>query len=229
MTADTELVVADNVSRTYGRGAAAIVAVHGAKCRILAGDQIALVGPSGSGKSTLLHLLAGLDPPTSGELRWPGLGGSPAHLPAGTIGLVFQGPSLLPDLDIAENVAFPLILSGRSDSSARAAALALLDELSLGELAAKLPGEISGGQAQRVGVARAVISNPRLILADEPTGQLDHANAAAVIALLTNKARQLDAGLLVTTHDPLVADQLATLWHMVDGRPRTTSDQVVAR
>jgi putative ABC transport system ATP-binding protein len=229
MTADAELVVADDVSRTYGRGATSIVAVHGANCRILAGDQIALVGPSGSGKSTLLHLLAGLDAPTSGRVRWPALGGLPARLPAGTIGLVFQGPSLLPDLDIAENVAFPLILSGQSDSCARAAALALLDELSLGELAGKLPGEISGGQAQRVGVARAVISTPRLILADEPTGQLDHANAAVVIAMLIRKSRQLDAGLLVTTHDPLVAKQLATRWHMVDGRPSAESHEVAAR
>ncbi len=218
-----ELVVAQDVSRTYGRGPAAVVAVHGASCRILAGQQTALVGPSVSGKSTLLHLLAGLDAPTSGELRWPAFGGSPAQLAAGTVGLVFQGPSLLPDLDIAENVAFPLVLSGHSDVSARTTAVALLGELDLGELAAKLPGEISGGQAQRVAVARALIGNPRLILADEPTGQLDHASAAIVIALLTRRARQLHAGLIVTTHDPVIADQFAIRWHMVDGRPATTS------
>jgi ABC-type lipoprotein export system ATPase subunit len=229
MTVDTELVVAEGVSRTYGRGVTAVVAVHGANCRILPGEQIALIGPSGSGKSTLLHLLAGLDSPTTGELRWPGLGGLPARLAAGTIGLVFQGPSLLPDLDVTENVAFPLVLSGQSDSNARTAALALLDELGLGALAAKLPGEISGGQAQRAAVARALVARPRLILADEPTGQLDHASAAVVIALLVRRARQLDAGLIVTTHDPLVADQLAARWHMVDGRLRTTRADAVAR
>jgi putative ABC transport system ATP-binding protein len=228
MTDRSELVVADDVSRTYGRGPTAVVAVHGANCRILAGQQIALVGPSGSGKSTLLHLLAGLDTPTIGEVRWPALGGLPARLPAGSVGLVFQGPSLLPDLDIAENVAFPLVLSGHSDSRARGTAVALLDELGLGDLAAKLPGEISGGQAQRAAVARALIASPRLIVADEPTGQLDHASAAAVITLLTRRARRSNAGLIVTTHDPLIADQLAIRWHMVDGRPVTNTPAAVA-
>jgi ABC-type lipoprotein export system ATPase subunit len=225
---EPELVVADNVSRTYGRGPTAAVAVHGASCCILAGQQIALVGPSGSGKSTLLHLLAGLDTPTSGAVRWPALGGLPARLPAGSVGLVFQGPSLLPDLDIAENVAFPLVLSGHSDVAARGRAVALLDELGLADLAAKLPGEVSGGQAQRVAVARAVIADPRLILADEPTGQLDHASAAAVIALLIRRARRANAGLIVTTHDPLVADQLAIRWRMVDGRPEMAETATIA-
>ena len=219
MTDDSTLVVAEGISRTYGRGPSAVVAVHGTSCRILAGQQIALVGPSGSGKSTLVHLLAGLDTPTSGVIRWPGLGGLPARLPAGSLGLVFQGPSLLPDLDIAENVAFPLVLAGQPGSSARTAAVAMLSEFDLGDLADKVPGEISGGQAQRVAVARALVTRPRLILADEPTGQLDHASAAIVVALLTERAHESNAGLLVTTHDPWVAAQLEIQWHMVDGRP----------
>src|SRR5258708_4037690 len=99
------LVAARDVSRTYGRGPTAVVAVHGTSCAIFPGDQIALTGPSGSGKSTLLHLLAGLDSPTTGAVAWPALGGHPDTLPPGTVGLVFQGPSLLPDLDIAENIA----------------------------------------------------------------------------------------------------------------------------
>jgi ABC-type lipoprotein export system ATPase subunit len=213
------LVVARDVSRTYGRGLASTVAVHGASCELRAADQIALVGPSGSGKSTLLHLLAGLDTPTTGEVAWPALGGPPSTLRAGTIGLVFQGPSLLPDLDLVENVALPLILAGRSDADARAAAGVLLAEVGLGELAAKLPEEISGGQAQRAAVARALIGEPRVILADEPTGQLDHASAASVISLLTGHACRLGAGLLVTTHDPLIASHLAVRWEMSDGRP----------
>ncbi len=222
-----DLVVAHDVSRTYGHGVTAVVAVHGVTCRIRAGQQIALVGPSGSGKSTLLHLLAGLDTPTTGELRWPGLGDVPSRLPSGTVGLVFQGPSLLPDLDVAENVSLPLILSGHHDGEARGAALALLGDLDLVDLAAKMPGEISGGQAQRVAVARALIGNPKLICADEPTGQLDHASAATVIALLTARARRLGAGLLVTTHDPLIAGQLAHEWRMLDGRPLTGDVQAV--
>jgi putative ABC transport system ATP-binding protein len=224
-----DLVVSDGVSRTYGRGATAVVAVHGATCAVPAGAQIALVGPSGSGKSTLLHLLAGLDRPTTGEVRWPGLGHAPSRLPAGRIGLVFQGPSLLPDLDVRENVALPLILAGRPDGAAKAAALALLAELDLAELAAKLPGEISGGQAQRVAVARALVADPALVFADEPTGQLDHASAATVIGVLTARARRLGAGLVVTTHDPLIAQQLDQQWRMVDGRPLLPSPAGTAR
>ncbi|HEX3542213.1 MAG TPA: ABC transporter ATP-binding protein [Acidimicrobiales bacterium] len=224
-----DLVVSDDVSRTYGRGATAVVAVHGATCAVRAGAQIALVGPSGSGKSTLLHLLAGLDRPTTGEVRWPGLGDPPSRLPAGRIGLVFQGASLLPDLDVRENVALPLILAGRPDGAAKAAALALLAELDLAELAAKLPGEISGGQAQRVAVARALVADPALVFADEPTGQLDHASAATVIGVLIARARRLGAGLVVTTHDPLIAQQLDQQWRMVDGRPLLPSPAGTAR
>ena len=216
--AGTPVVAVTAVSRTYGQGATALVAVHGTTCAIFPGEQIALTGPSGSGKSTLLHLLAGLDSPTTGQVAWPALGGSPATLPAGSVGLVFQGPSLLPDLDVAENVALPLVLAGQSDAEAGGRALQLLASLQIDDLAAKLPEEISGGQAQRAAVARALIGEPRLILADEPTGQLDHASAATVIAALTDAARRLGAALLVTTHDPLIADQLATNWQMIDGR-----------
>jgi putative ABC transport system ATP-binding protein len=208
-----------DLSRTYGRGPTALVAVHGANCAIFPGEQIALTGPSGSGKSTLLHLLAGLDSPTTGTVTWPALGGPPATLPAGTVGLVFQGPSLLPDLDVAENVSLPLVLAGQSDLAARGRALNLLAALGIEDLAAKLPEQISGGQAQRVAVARALIGEPRLILADEPTGQLDHASAGVVMATLASRARLLGAALLVTTHDPVIADQLPTRWEMIDGRP----------
>ena len=214
------LVVGTDLSRTYGRGATAVVAVHGASCVVRRGEQIALTGPSGSGKSTLLHLLAGLDSPTTGSLAWPALGGPPRALPPGRIGLVFQSPSLLPDLSVAENVALPLVLAGEGDAAARVRAVDRLAELELEELADKLPEEISGGQAQRASVARALVGEPRLILADEPTGQLDHASADAVIDLLTRHAAMLDAGLVVTTHDPVIAARFMTRWDMVDGRPR---------
>lgn len=218
----TALAMATDVSRTYGHGRTSVVAVHGATCAVLAGEQIALTGPSGSGKSTLLHLLAGLDRATTGHLSWPALGGPPSTLPAGTLGLVFQGPSLLPDLDVAENVALPLVLAGLPEWDAGSRALKLLAELDLGDLAGKLPEEISGGQAQRVAVARALVAEPKLILADEPTGQLDHVSAASVMHLLTDRARRLGAGLLITTHDPAIAEQLETRWEMADGRPSLT-------
>ena len=145
--------------------------------------------------------------------------GPSATWAAGTVGLVFQGPSLLPDLDIVENVALPLILAGWRHDDALARALRSLGELGLDELAMKLPEEISGGQAQRVAVARALVGEPRLILADEPTGQLDHANAASVIGALCAHAARHDAGLLVTTHDLVIAEMLSLHWEMSEGRP----------
>jgi predicted ABC-type transport system involved in lysophospholipase L1 biosynthesis ATPase subunit len=213
------LVETNDVARTFGRGPAAVVAVHGATCRVFPGDQIALVGPSGSGKSTLLHLMAGLDRPTAGRVSWPALGSHPSELTAGTVGLVFQGPSLLPDLDVIENVALPLLLAGETETQSRALALALLAELGLDDLAGQLPEELSGGQAQRVSVARALIGQPRLVLADEPTGQLDHEAAAMVVDLLLAWTGRLGAGLVISTHDSVVAARLMHRWTMVDGRP----------
>jgi ABC-type lipoprotein export system ATPase subunit len=221
MTSDgtDPLVETRDVARTFGRGPAAVVAVHGATCRVLPGDQISLVGPSGSGKSTLLHLMAGLDRPTLGRVSWPALGCHPSELTAGTIGLVFQGPSLLPDLDVVENVALPLLLAGEAESDARAGAILLLAELGLTDLAGQLPEELSGGQAQRVAVARALVAQPRLVLADEPTGQLDHEAAAVVVDLLLSTTGRLGAGLVISTHDSVIAARLAQRWTMVDGRP----------
>jgi ABC-type lipoprotein export system ATPase subunit len=205
------------VARTFGRGTAAVVAVHGVTCEIGSGARLALTGPSGSGKSTLLHLLAGLDEPTVGTISWPALGPRRQHRP-GLVGVVFQGPSLLPPLDVAENVALPLLLAGRSEAEASAAARVALVRLGLEGLAAALPEELSGGQAQRVAVARVLAGRPRLILADEPTGQLDHRNGAAVIDALLEAAAALEAALVVATHDALVADRFPARWSMTDGR-----------
>jgi ABC-type lipoprotein export system ATPase subunit len=211
-----QLVRAVDVSRTYGQGSTAVVAVHAVSAAVGPGDRVALTGRSGSGKSTLLHLLAGLDRPTTGTVDWPDLGGRPA----GRIGIVFQGPSLLPALDAAENVALPLLLRGEDVSGSRQRALAALAGAGLAELAGKLPEELSGGQAQRVAVARVLASSPRLILADEPTAQLDAAHRDEVVRLLLAAAGALGAGLVIATHDTRVADQLPTRWVMDDGRIR---------
>jgi putative ABC transport system ATP-binding protein len=211
------------VSRTYGKGPNAVVAVHGARCDVWPGDRIAVAGASGSGKSTLLHLLAGLEPPTTGEVTWPGLdrsptlNGSPA-LDPGVGGVVFQGPSLIPALDVTENVALPLVLAGVEESAATARAVEALTRLGVDDLGAKLPEELSGGQAQRVAVARVLAARPRLILADEPTGQLDHTTAAQVVDVLVAAADELGAALVITTHDPVIADRMARHWPMRSGR-----------
>lgn len=211
-----ELVRCTNLTRTYGSGPGAVPALRGVSCTLRPGMQVALTGPSGSGKSTLLHLLAGLDTPTSGTIAWPGLDGSPAGRP-GLVGMVFQGPSLLPPLDVTENIALPLLLAGCAEPHARERATAALHDVGLDELAARLPEELSGGQAQRVAVARALATRPQVILADEPTGQLDSAHAAQVVALLLAAATQLGAALVLSTHDLTIANQLPDRWQMADG------------
>jgi ABC-type lipoprotein export system ATPase subunit len=211
------IVRARDVARTFGNGPVAIVAVHDVSCDVYAGQQIALTGPSGSGKTTLLHLFAGLDSPTTGIVEWPALGGI-TDLRPGPVAVVFQAQSLLPPLDVVENVALPLLLQGTNRASARSLAMAALERLGLANLAAKLPEELSGGQAQRVAIARVLAGQPRLILADEPTGQLDHTNGALVIDALISAATELGAALIINTHDHTVADRLPLRWSMTGGR-----------
>lgn len=201
---------------TYGSGRTAVVAVHGVNALVTSRTQVALTGPSGSGKSTLLHMMAGLVPATSGALTWPTWGEHPLDA-AGRIGIVFQGPSLLPALNVLENVAFPLLLADVSDRTASTRATQALQTLGLGALANQLPETLSGGQAQRVAVARVLASAPQLILADEPTGQLDHQAAALVIDVLLRASAELGAALVVSTHDPLIARRLPEQWTMHDG------------
>jgi ABC-type lipoprotein export system ATPase subunit len=211
------VVVAEGVARTYGSGPTALVALHDVSCYVEAGSSIVVVGPSGSGKSTLLHLLAGLDSPTVGTITWPALGGEPLAARPGTVGVVFQGPSLIPALDAVENVALPLQLAGVDDDRALTAARQALGRLDLGALAHQLPEELSGGQSQRVAVARALVGNPTFIVADEPTGQLDHVAGAAVLDALIHAADATGAALVVSTHDAAVANRFAERWVMADG------------
>jgi putative ABC transport system ATP-binding protein/lipoprotein-releasing system ATP-binding protein len=227
MSRDEILARCAGVGRTYGSGPAATVALQPTDCEVPSGARIALLGPSGSGKSTLLHLLAGLDEPTVGTVEWPALGDR-TQLRPGPIAVVFQGPSLLPPLTVLENVALPAVLDGASDEDARLLARTVLGLLNLAELADKLPEEISGGQAQRVAVARAVAGEPRLILADEPTGQLDRAHGAALVDVLLEAADHTDAALVVATHDPTVAARLATRWEMHSGRLERATHEVHA-
>jgi ABC-type lipoprotein export system ATPase subunit len=211
-----ELALCTDLTRTYGSGAGEVRALRGVSCTLRPGAQVALTGPSGSGKSTLLHLLAGLDTPTGGTISWPGLDGSPEGRP-GLVGMVFQGPSLLPPLDVTENIALPLLFAGFTETQARERAGAALHDVGLDELAARLPEELSGGQAQRVAVARVLAARPRFILADEPTGQLDSAHAAQVVGLVLDAATVLGAALVLSTHDSTIAERLPERWRMADG------------
>jgi ABC-type lipoprotein export system ATPase subunit len=217
MTVAEPLVRCDHVGRTYGSGRSAVVALHSVCCEFGPGEQIAIMGPSGSGKSTLLHLIAGLDAPTAGSISWPALGARAALRP-GPVALVLQGPSLLPPLDVIENVALPLVLGGVDPKEATERARDALERLDLAGLRDKLPEELSGGQAQRVAIARALAQRPRLLLADEPTGQLDHATGGAVIDVLLDVARASGATLVVSTHDAEIGARLAWRWTVDDGR-----------
>ncbi len=209
-------------ARTFGSGPTATVALQPTDCEVAVHDRVAIMGPSGSGKSTLIHLLAGLDDPTAGSVSWPALG-ERRELRPGPVAVVFQGPSLLPELTVQENIALPLVLAGKTDRAAREHARAALKLVGLADIAEKLPEEISGGQSQRAAVARCLAGRPLLILADEPTGQLDHEAGAAVIEVLVRAADECGAGLVVSTHDPAVADRLAMRWTMADGRLDTSA------
>ena len=214
-------VVCDHLSRVYRSAGAQLVAVDDVSLTIAGGARVALTGPSGSGKSTLLHLIAALETPTGGRVDWPGLGLLPLGRPA-SVGMVFQSPSLVPDLDVAENVGLPLVLvdPGRDgcDPELRAVVAEALERVGIPELATKLPEELSGGQAQRAALARVLVSRPRLILADEPTGQLDWATGLRIVADLLATADELDAALVISTHDPRLAERLQVQWSMRDGR-----------
>jgi predicted ABC-type transport system involved in lysophospholipase L1 biosynthesis ATPase subunit len=160
--------------------------------------------------------MAGLDDPTSGAVTWPALGDKAALRPR-LVGVVFQGPSLLPPLNVEENVALPLTLAGTAPGPAAEAARSALAQLDLDGLADRLPEELSGGQSQRVAVARVLAARPPLILADEPTGQLDHVAGALVVDVLLAAADETGAALIVSTHDAAVADRLASQWQIADG------------
>ncbi len=205
-----------DVGRVFGTNGSEVVALQHATCRIQRGDRIALVGPSGSGKSTLLHLLAALDEPTTGTVTWPALGERGTLRPS-KISFVFQTESLLAPLTVLENIEVPRLLAGSNANEARNDASEILGALDLGVLADKLPDEISGGQAQRAAVARSLITRPALILADEPTGQLDHHTAAHLLDLLLRRLEGSDTALVIATHDPFVAGRMKTQWTMDHG------------
>lgn len=205
-----------SVSHTFGSGASAVDAVREVTCSVPPNARFALFGPSGSGKSTLLHMIAGLEEPTRGDVEWPALHGNPRGRPQ-AVGVIFQGPSLIPTLDVARNVALPLLFAGLDVEQAEKQALDALDTVDLTALAHRIPDELSGGQAQRVAIARVLAAAPRLILADEPTGQLDHATAQHVIAVLLAAADHSGAALVVSTHDSAVSDRLASRWVMRAG------------
>ncbi len=210
------------LGRVYGRGEAAVTALQDVNFSVERGSFVSIVGPSGSGKSTLLHLIGGVDRPTAGTVFVDGtdLGTLPesrlAVFRRRQIGLVYQFYNLIPALTVEENLTLPLLLDRRPID--RGHLMELAARLGLADKLHALPNQLSGGQQQRVSVGRALITRPALLLADEPTGNLDTKNSAAILALLQQFHRQLGQTLLLITHDPAIARQADRVLSLRDGR-----------
>jgi ABC-type lipoprotein export system ATPase subunit len=208
--------------KEYGRDAGLVRAVDGVDLGVAAGETLAVMGPSGCGKSTLLHLLGGLDRPSGGELRLAGqrvdqLGEMGlARLRRDMVGFVFQAFHLMDELTAVENVELPALLAGRSPRAARRRALGLLEQVGLAGREGFLPSALSGGQRQRVAVARALVSEPLLVLADEPTGNLDSAATLEVLRLFES-LHEAGQTLVIVTHDSRIAATADRLISMRDG------------
>jgi putative ABC transport system ATP-binding protein len=217
----TELIRLDSVTKTYGSGDAAVVALDDFSLTIDVGDFLAVMGPSGSGKSTLMNILGCLDTPTSGRYRFAGEDVSRmnetelAHVRNRRIGFVFQQFQLLPRLSAWRNVELPLLYRNVGDR--RRLAVQALEKVGLGNRIDHRPTQLSGGQQQRVAIARALVTNPDLILADEPTGNLDTAASRDVLAILRDLNAQGHT-IVIITHDPEVAPVARTTVHVRDGR-----------
>jgi putative ABC transport system ATP-binding protein len=219
--AEEPLIAARGLRFTVAGAAGEVNILRGLDLELRAGEAVGLVGPSGSGKTSLLMLLAGLERPSAGALRVAGheLAGMDedalARFRRDNVGIVFQAFHLIPTMTALENVAVPLEFAGRRDAFPRAESA--LREVGLGHRLGHYPGQLSGGEQQRVALARAVVAEPRLLLADEPTGNLDRATGEAVMALLFGLRDRLGTTLLLVTHDPLLAGRCGRVVRMEDG------------
>jgi putative ABC transport system ATP-binding protein len=218
------LIQAENLTKSYGAGEAIITALDHVNININAGEFVAVMGPSGCGKSTLLHLLGGLDRPTDGNASIEDQPLAKMSDDALTqvrrrkIGFVFQFFNLIPILSSIENVALPLLLDGMSMANAKKKASEWLIKVGLGDRLASRPDELSGGQQQRVAIARALITDPVLILADEPTGNLDTKSSDEIVELLNQVSKQWGRAVLMVTHDPRIAAHAERIVMMRDGK-----------
>ena len=217
------ILVVDSVEKIYDGGLRPVAALRGVSFEAAAGEFTALMGPSGCGKSTLLHLIGGMDFPSRGVVLLDGVALNElgeealARVRRTKIGFVFQFFNLLPTLTVAENVALPLLLDGTSENKSRDRVNALLDRVGLAARAAHFPAQLSGGEMQRAAVVRAIIAEPKLVLADEPTGNLDTENGTQVIKLLADLNREFGVTVLLATHSDEAARYASRTIRMRDG------------
>jgi putative ABC transport system ATP-binding protein len=218
------IISLQGVLKRYTRGKQEIEVLHKLALEVAGGEFLSLMGPSGSGKTTLLNLIAGLDQPTEGEINVAGeridrLSGSQlAKWRARHIGFVFQFYNLLPVLTAQQNVEVPLLLTNLSSAQRKENARMALELVGLGDRATHKPNELSGGQLQRVSIARALVSDPTLLVCDEPTGDLDRDNAEEILRLLQMLNRDRSKTIIMVTHDPRAADHASRTLHLDKGR-----------
>ncbi|MDR5856015.1 ABC transporter ATP-binding protein [Caballeronia sp. LZ062] len=217
------LVEISHVAKSYRRGVQTVPVLTDITLSIAEGDFVALMGPSGSGKSTLLNLIAGIDRPNSGELRVGGVDitrlpeAALADWRASNVGFIFQFYNLMPVLTAYENVELPLMLTRLSRAERRERVSMVLDMVNMSERMSHYPSELSGGQQQRVAIARAVVTDPKLIVADEPTGDLDRTSAAEVLTMLQRLNDRLAKTIIMVTHDAHAANAAKKLVHLEKG------------
>ena len=220
------VIQCQNVGKTYDDGSLKVEVLRNIDFQVASGEGIGIIGASGSGKSTLLHILGGLDTPTSGEVKIQGQGlNSLSQVAIGQLrnrhlGFVYQFHHLLPEFSALENVMMPLLVARKSRAEAQAAAAEILEKVGLGSRMTHRPGELSGGERQRAAIARALVTKPDCLLADEPTGNLDRKNATHALEMMLELKHELGTALIVVTHDEQLAKRFDRVLTMDDGSLR---------
>ena len=218
-------ILIENLTKRYGSGPTAVEALKGVEMTIAPGEVVGLIGPSGSGKTTLLKCLGAVIEPTAGRMI---LGDELIYdngwkvkdlraLRRDRIGFIFQAPYLIPFLDVTDNVALLPMLAGKPNAEARSRAIELFQSLDVGHRAKAMPSQLSGGEQQRVAIARGLVNRPPVILADEPTAPLDSERALAVIRILNDMARKFETAIIVVTHDEKIIPTFKRIYHIRDG------------